>query len=383
MTGSWAAAEAMRQINPDVAPLYPITPSSEIAERFSDFYADGLVDTELVLVESEHSAMAAAVGAVASGARAMTATDAQGLMYMFEELPIASGSRLPIILNICTRAISSPANIHCDHSDVMSMRDQGWIQIFCSTAQEVYEHNFIGIKTAEHPKVMLPCAVIQDGFINSGNVVKVKLYDDKIIKRFVKSGFKPVYSLLDLKNPVTVGGIKLMDSYYESKILQLGAMENAKKVFLDAGKKFSKITGKRYGYFENYFCDGADAVLVMLGADAETTKDIVDKLRARGEKVGLLRIILFRPFPYEEVEAVLKNKKIIGVMDRVAFTGTTTPLASEIKNALFDAKTKVQSYIFGVGGRYLYEKEIEKVFDELLKGKTSSKARCIGCGYEH
>ncbi|MCK4670064.1 MAG: pyruvate ferredoxin oxidoreductase [Nanoarchaeota archaeon] len=379
LTGSEASAEAWRQINPDVAPVYPITPTTEIISKFSQYHADGKVDTEMMLVECEHSAMSAAVGAAASSARTVTATDSQGLAYMWEVIPIASGLRLPIVMQIANRALSSPGNIHCDHGDSMACRDTSWIQIFSETAQEVYEHTLLATKLAEHKDVQLPAMVMQDGFITSGNLEKVKVYNDTDVRQFIGS-YNPTYSMLDLQKPHSFGALNLHDSYFESKRQQEEAMRNAKKLYLQIGKDLSKITGNKYDYFEKYRLDDAQYVIICLNATGGTTKEVIDRLRAKKKKVGLLRIKLFRPFPYDEIANALKKARAIAVLDRSESYGAYPPVFGEINNALnlLKKKPKVQSYIFGIGGRYIFEKDIENVYSELMRNKFRKEPQYIG-----
>ena len=231
LTGAYSAAEAMRQINPDVVAAYPITPHSPIVERFAQFVADGKVDTEMIRVESEHSAMSACVGACAAGARVMTATSSAGLALMWEILGVASGLRLPIIMNVVNRALSAPINIHCDHSDSMGARDLSWIQIYSENAQEVYEHNLLALKLAERKDVLLPAMVCQDGFITSHGVENVEIFPDETVRKFAGE-YKPEKYLLNLKDPVTFGPLQLTDYYFETKRRQEAAMKKAKAAFL-------------------------------------------------------------------------------------------------------------------------------------------------------
>lgn len=368
LVGGYATAEAMRQINPEVVAAYPITPQTPIIEKFAEFVADKKVDTEFVCVESEHSALSATVGASASGIRAMTATSSQGLALMNEILSVASGLRLPIVMPMVNRALSAPINIHCDHSDSMSTRDLGWIQIFCETAQEAYEYTFLALKLAE--KVLLPVMVMQDGFFTSHNVEPVEIYPDEVIKKFIGQ-YKPKNYLFDLKKPITVGPLVLPDYYFEVKYQEIEAMGGAKKAYLEVGKELKKITGNDYPYFEKYKLDDAEAAIVVSSSSAGTAKVVIDKLRKEGKKVGLLKPILFRPFPQNEIKENLKHLKTLAVLDRSVSFGGEAPLFSEIKNALYplDKKPKLQSYVFGLGGRDLFEKEVEGVFEELLKNK--------------
>lgn len=370
LTGAYAAAEAMRQINPDVVAAYPITPQSPIMELFAKFVSDGKVDTELITVESEHSAMSACVGSAAAGARTMTASSSQGIALMFEILPIAAGLRLPILMEVATRALSSPLNIHCDHSDVMSVRDSGWIQIFCENAQEVYENTLLGLKLAE--EIKLPAMIIQDGFITSHSVEGVNIFDDEIVKDFVGE-YKPSYSLLDIDNPITVGAFALPDYYFEIKRKQEEGMRETKKKYLEVGDKLKKITNNSYPYFESYKLKDAKYVIVAAGSTAGTIKEVVDKIREKGEKVGLLKIKLFRPFPAKEIKETLEDKKI-AVLDRSLSFGTFPPIYSEIKKLISD----VQSYVYGLGGRDVFSSDIKKVFDDLKNKEVSDEIRFLG-----
>jgi len=379
LTGNYAIAHAMRQINPDVVAAYPITPQSSIVETFSKFANDGKVDTEMVRVESEHSAMSACVGACMAGARTMTATCSAGLALMYEIVGVASGLRCPIVMPVANRAISAPINIHCDHSDSIGARDLGWIQIYNETGQEAYENVFLALRLAEHPDVQLPVMVCEDGFITSHCVQNVKIYDDETMRKFAGER-KPEFALLDLKNPVTVGAIELQDYFFETKRQQEEAMKNALKVYLEAGRELSRITGSDYGYFHKYRMDDAEAVIVVMSSTAGTAKNVVDKMRAEGKKVGLLKLRLFRPFPYEAVAKALEGAKVIGVMDRSMSYGANAPLFGEVKNALFDCakKPKMQSFVFGLGGRDIIEKNIEAAYEKLLSGKVSEHIDYIG-----
>ncbi|MBW2974248.1 pyruvate ferredoxin oxidoreductase [Candidatus Woesearchaeota archaeon] len=368
ITGAEAGAEAMKQINPDVCAAFPITPQTPVMQRFADFHADGLVDSELIRVESEHSAMSCCVGASAGGARVMTATSSAGLALMWEIVGVASGLRLPIVMEIVNRALSAPINIHCDHSDSMGARDLGWIQIYSENAQEVYENTLLAMRLAE--KVLLPVMVCQDGFITSHGVENVEIFDDKDVKSFVGEHKYP-YGLLDIKKPVTHGPLQLQDYYFETRSQQIPAMEEAKKEFITIGNELSGITGRKYPYFDSYKLKDAEAVIVVMNSTAGTTKTAIDNLRKEGKKAGLLKLRLFRPFPYKEVANALKSVKNIAVLDRSVSFGANPPLYGEIKNALYDAKYdgKLHSLVFGLGGRNIYVEEIENVFNRLLSGK--------------
>lgn len=370
ITGAQAAAEAMRQINPDVVVAYPITPQTPIVEQFATYVANGVVDTEMVPVESEHSAMSAAVGAEAAGARAMSATSSQGLALMWEIVAATPGLRLPIVMPVVNRCISAPLNIHGDQSDVMGVTTVGWIQIFSENAQEVYENLLLAVRVAEDKRVQLPIMVNQDGFITSHAVEPVEIFDDAPVRAYVGTRSMD-RALLDLEHTKTIGAMVLPDYLLEVKRAQEEAMDHVFDVYEEAATALTKITGHEHPIFETYKTEDADAVIVVLSSAAGTAKVAVDVLRAQGKKVGLLKPILFRPFPYAAVREALKNVPVVGVLDRSMDFGAFAPVYSEIRNALFDLekKPKMQSYIFGLGGRDLLSTEIETVFNELLSGK--------------
>lgn len=367
LTGGYAAAYALRQIAPDVMPIYPITPQTPIIETYAKFVADGEVETEMIEVESEHSAMSAAIGASAAGARTVTATSSQGLAYMYEMLYVASGMRLPILMVVAARALSAPLSIHGDHSDVMGSRDSGWVQIFCENSQEVYDKTIIGMKLAE--RMRLPVMVIMDGFNTSHSVENLEILDAEIVKKFVGE-YVPEKSLLDIENPVTYGPVALQESYFEFKIDQEEAMEKVREEYLKIAKEYEKISGRKYGLFEEYALEDAQKVLVLIGSVAGTAKDAIDELRKKGEKVGLLKVGLFRPFPFLEIADALKRAKEIIVMDRAQSIGSHPPLYSEIIVSLQNASgITVSSVVYGLGGRDVFKKQIEKI----LEGKFREK----------
>lgn len=367
LTGGYAAAYALKQIEPDVMPIYPITPQTPIIETYAKFVADGVVETEMIEVESEHSAMSAAIGASAAGARTATATSSQGLAYMHEMLYIASGMRLPILMVVAARALSAPLSIHGDHSDVMGSRDSGWVQIFCENPQEVYDKTIIGMKLAE--RVGLPVMVIMDGFNTSHSVENLEILDAKIVKKFVGE-YAPEKSLLDIENPVTYGPVALQESYFEFKIDQEESMEKVTEEYEKIADEYEKISGRKYSLFEEYQTENAEKVLVLIGSVAGTAKDAIDELRKKGEKVGLIKIELFRPFPFSEIADVLKNAKEIIVMDRAQSIGSHPPLFSEIMVSLRSASdVKISSIVYGLGGRDVFEKQIEQILEGKFKDK--------------
>lgn len=377
LTGGAAAAEALRQINPDVAPVYPITPQTPIIETFAKFEADGKVDTDIITVESEHSAISAAVGSAAAGARTVTATSSQGLALMNEILYIASGMRLPINMLISARALSAPINIHGDHSDVMGARDAGWIQLFSENSQEVYHNTIIGTRLAE--KSELPIMVIMDGFTTSHSVENLETLPDRVVKKFVGK-FKPENSLLDIKNPRTFGPVGLPDSYFEFKIDQEEAMGNVINNYKEVIKEFNEIAGTGYKLFEEYKTKDAENIIILMGSTAGTAKDVVDKLREKGEKVGLIKIKLFRPFPYKEIAKAIEKAKNIAVMDRAISSGSVAPLYSEIINTIYEysLETRAGSYVYALGGRDIFAQDIEGIFNDMKKGKELERINYIG-----
>jgi pyruvate ferredoxin oxidoreductase alpha subunit len=370
LTGGAAAAEALKQINPDVMPVYPITPQTPIIETFAKFVADGEADTEMIEVESEHSAMSATVGASATGARAMTASSSQGILLMAEILPIASGMRLPILMLISARAISAPINIHCDHQDVMFVRDAGWIQLFSENAQEVYDNTFIALKLAE--KVRLPAMVIMDGFQTSHSVENLEILENSAAKDFAGE-YQPKNYLLNFDEPKTFGPVGLPNSYFEFKRAQIEAMDSVISQIGGVFEEYEKISGRNYDVFEGYEIEDAERVIVMAGSTAGTAKVAIDELREKGEKVGLLKIKLFRPFPYDRIAQALQNAGKIAVFDRTVSFGSNAPLCSEviqIMSTIPGKKYTIQSCIYGLGGREIFKEDIKQVFEGLKKDEV-------------
>ena len=379
LTGGQAAAEAMRQIDPEVVAAYPITPQTPIIESFAQIAADGRVKTELVDVESEHSALSAVVGASAAGGRAMTATASQGLALMAEIVYIASGSRLPIVMLVANRALSAPINIHCDHSDSMFLRDAGWLQFYSENAQEVYDNTLIALKVAENKKVLLPVMVMMDGFITSHSVENVVIEKDKMVKKFIGK-YNPEYPLLDIENPITVGPLDLFDYFFEHKYQQAEAMEASRKIVKETDKEFAKLTGRKYNLIEKYKTNDAEQVIVVLSSTAGTAKIVVDKLRKEGKKIGLLKIRVMRPFPNREIAQALSKAKTVAVLDRAFSYGNYGPVFTEVRSALYnlDKKPKLSNYIYGIGGRNIDLDDLEKVYWELMKDRVDEEIRYIG-----
>ena len=365
ITGNGAMAEAMRQINPDVVAAFPITPSTQVIEDFAKFVADGKVDTELITVESEHSAMSACIGASVAGGRVMTATSSNGLALMWEMLYIAASMRQPVLMTVVNRAISAPINIHCDHGDSMGARDAGWIQFYAENNQQAYDNMIMAPVIAENMEVRLPVMVCMDGFIISHSVETMQMEEDQEVRDFIGE-HTALNSLLDTDNPVTWGALDLHDYYIEHRRGQQAAMDKAKSVVEDVSKRFGEEFGRRYDLFESYRLDDAERVVVAINSVAGEIKEVVDELREQGEKVGLLKIRLFRPFPYAEIAQALKDCRIVTVMDRSTSMGAYGPLFSEISNALYDAEARPLLYnrTYGLGGREMLLDDIKDVFKE-------------------
>ena len=373
LSGNEAVATAMKQINPDVVPAYPITPSTEIPQYFSSFMANGAVDTEFIPVESEHSAMSACIGASAAGARVMSATSSQGLSLMFEMLYIASGMRLPIVLACVNRAVSAPINIHNDHSDSMGARDCGFLQLYCETNQEAYDNTIMAVRIAEEMK--LPIMVCYDGFITSHSVENIELLEDDVVKKFVGE-YHPEHYLLNPEEYVSMGPLDLQNYFFEHRKQLADAMSGAKEVIEKVSKEFEEISGRRYNFFEEYKMDDAGVAIVVLNSTAGTAKSVVDSLRDRGIKAGLIKPRMFRPFPYAELAGSLKNIKALAVMDKAdSVNGMCGPLYSDVVTGLYkeNVTIPVSNYIYGLGGRDVKAEDIEKIYNDLINVVESGK----------
>ena len=384
LSGNEAAAVAMKQINPDVVAAFPITPSTEIPQYFSTFVSNGSVDTEFVAVESEHSAMSACIGAEAAGARAMTATSANGLSFMWEVIYIASSLRLPIVMSLVNRAVSGPLNIHNDHSDAMGVRDAGWIMLFSENNQEAYDNLIMAHRIAEHKDVLLPLMVCQDGFITSHSIENIELIEDEKVKEFVGT-YKPEHYLLNSKEPMAIGPLDVQSYLFEHKYQQAEAMRNAKKVILEVAEDFEKMTGRKYSFFEEYKMEDAEIAVVCMNSTAGTTKVVVDKLREQGIKAGMVKIRVFRPFPAKELAAALGNLKAIAVMDKAdSLNAAGGALFEDVVSGMYVAKKNVPavSYVYGIGGRDTTEADIFEVYqglqDIVASGKVENPYRYVG-----
>ena len=384
MSGNEAVAFAIRQVNPDVMPAFPITPSTEIPQMVSTYIANGEMDTEFIPVESEHSSMSAAVGAEAAGARSMTATSSCGLAFMWEELLVAASNRLPVVLALVNRTLSGPININCDHSDSMGARDTGWIQIYAENNQEAYDNFIQAFPIAEDERVHLPVMVCQDGFITSHAVENILLEDDVDVKEFVGE-YHPEEFLLNPGKPVSVGPYAISAYSMEAKYNQEEAMKRSKGVIREVAARFKERFGRGFELFEEYRTEDADQIMLIMGSAAGCAKEACDELREEGMKVGVLKLRVFRPFPGEEIAEALKGCKAVAVMDRCeSYNGHGGPLASEVMAALYENKvyTEAVNYVYGLAGRDFTVETAKDIFREIKdvseKGKKVKQYRYVG-----
>ncbi|MBW2964290.1 pyruvate ferredoxin oxidoreductase [Candidatus Woesearchaeota archaeon] len=371
---SQAVAEAVRLCRPEVIPVYPITPQTHIPERISDFVNDGEFDCEMIYVESEHSAISAALGASATGVRSYTATASQGLALMHEILHIVSGMRLPVVMNVANRALSAPINIWNDHQDSMSARDTGWIQLYVESSQEALDTTVMAFKIAEDHKVMLPVMVCLDGFTLSHVYEPVDIPEQKLVDSYLPK-YVPVHEL-DTKKPVTMGPIGYPDSFMRFKFQQQEAFTASLDVIKKANSDFKKVLGRSYGdgLLEPYMLDDADYVFVGMGTICGTARAVIDDLRKKGKKVGMLKVKTFRPFPEAAIKAALSGKKAVGVFDRAVSFGHKGPVFAEFQAAFCDVKSApvLHSFIAGLGGWDVTLDHIANAFDKISKEKSTT-----------
>ena len=381
LNGDEAVALAAKQADVDVVAAYPVTPQTIIVEKFSEYVANGEVDTEFVCTESEHSAMTACLTASVTGARTFTATSAPGLALMHEMLFVTSGCRAPVVMAVANRALSAPLNIHCDHSDTMAQRDSGWIQLYAENAQEAYDSTIQAFKIAENQEVLLPIMVGLDGFTLTHTLENVQVLSDEVIRKFVGSRQIPkvvthegkiVPFKLDPDNPMSMGPIALQNYYFEFKRQQEEAMRNALEKISQVNEEFEKISGRRYGdgLIDLYHIEDAEIAIVCLGSTTGTVKTVVDELREEGVKAGVLKIRTFRPLPVDGIVEALKKVKAVAVMDRsMSFGGNGGPVFHEVRHALYDlpAHPYIINYIYGLGGRDTSPTQIRQIYTELQK----------------
>jgi pyruvate ferredoxin oxidoreductase alpha subunit len=388
LNGDEAVAFAVKQCDVDVVAAYPITPQTIIVEKFSEYVANGEVQTEFVCTESEHSAMTACLSASAVGARTFTASASAGLALMHEMLFVTSGSRAPVVMAVANRALSSPLNIHGDQSDSMAERDSGWIQIYVENAQEAYDSIIQAFKIAEDVGVSLPIIVGLDGFTISHTLEKVNVLSEGTVKQFVgerplplvltQEG-KTVPYKLDPENPMTMGPNVSPNFYFEFKRQQEEGMKNALKKIQEVNSEYAAFSGRSYGdgLIDTYQLDDAEIAIVVVGSTAGTLKVIVDQLRQEGVKAGILRLRTFRPFPVEQLRTALRNVKIMAVMDKsMSFGSFGGSVFTELRNALYDAKIHpiIVNYIFGLGGRDSSPRDLRKIFEDLMQISKTGQA---------
>ena len=375
MSGNEAVATAIRQINPDVIAAFPITPSTEIPQYVSNYKANGLIDTEFITVESEHSAMSACIGASAAGVRALTATSSAGMALMYELLYVAASDRLPIVLAAVNRALTGPININADHSDSMGARDSGWIQIYSENTQEAYDNMLMAFRIAEHKDVRLPVMICQDGFITSHGIENLVIEEDADAKAFIGE-YNPDVHILNPKESVAVGPYSISAYYMEMKKAEFEAMDCSRKVIKEVSDEFGKTFGREYGMFEEYRMEDAELAIILMSSSAGTAKVAIDALREKGVKAGLIKLRVFRPFPAEELAKALANVKALAIMDKSdGFSGNGGPLGSEVRAALYGKQDGIKTInlVYGLGGRDVRTDDIEAIFADLeaMKDKPS------------
>jgi pyruvate ferredoxin oxidoreductase alpha subunit len=361
LTGGEAVAHAMRQIDPDVVPAYPITPQTPIIQGYAKFVADGLAHGELIDVESEHSAMSAAIGSALAGARTMTATSSQGLALMAEVVYLAASMRAPVVMAVGNRALSGPINIHCDHSDAMLVRDSGCIQLFAENAQQAYDLMVMAPRIAEHSQILLPVLVCLDGFTITHSAEAVELLRDDVVRRFVGPYMLP-QPILDVEAPTTRGPFAMPDTYFEFRIQQTMALEHALDVVRHVAAEYFEVSGRHYGLLEAYRIDDADRILVALGSTAGTIKEAVDESRIEGEAVGVVEITSFRPFPKAALADAVAGVEHVIVLDRADSPGGTPPLYAEVAAALYGRDARLTGHVYGLGGRDFHPEDARSIF---------------------
>lgn len=367
VTGNYSAAWAAMRARVQVVPAYPITPQTFIVEHISEFVNDGLLDAEFVEVESEHTAMSAAVSASAAGARAFTATSSQGLALMHEILFCASGLRVPVVMAVVNRSLSAPLNIWCEHNDIMPERDSGWLIAFCENNQEVHDMVIQAFKIAEDERVQLPMCVNLDAFILSHSVEPVDLAEEELVDSFLGS-YVPATAVLDPANPMAIGHAAPPDYMQETRWQIHNSVEQAKEVILEVNRAFAEKFGRDYhGLIEEYRTEDADAVLMTIGTVTGTAREVVDEYREKGKKVGLVKLRFIRPYPAEELRAVVSRVKAFGVYDRAVSFGVSGPNFIEARSALYGNTVPLVNFITGLGGRDVTMDDVSKMFDALLE----------------
>lgn len=354
-----AVSEAVKRARPSVIPVYPITPQTKISEKLADYVADGNLDAHYIKVESEHSAMSAAIGASGAGVRVFTATSSQGLAYMHEPVFAAAGMRVPIVMANANRALSAPINIWNDQQDSISERDSGWIQLYAETGQEAFDTILQAYKISENQDILLPTMVCIDGFILTHTVDPVEVLSQEEVDSFLPK-YTRGYSYLDPEDPMSLGTLADTESYLEIRHDMEIAMEHSLDVIEEVGKEFGDLFGRYYGLIEEYKSEDADIILIAMGSLCGTIKDVVDKERENGKKVGLVRIRSYRPFPKDALKVAVKDAKL-AVIDKDISFGAGGAVYMDVKAAL---DNETYGFIIGLGGRDITPIDIEEIIEK-------------------
>ncbi len=372
LDGNAAAVEAIRMAKVKVISAYPITPQSAIAEKLSELVKDGSLKAKYLRVESEHTAMAAAIGAQLTGVRAATATSSVGLALMHEILNVASGCRVPIVMPVVNRALVAPWSLWCDHQDTMAERDSGWLQFYCENVRDIFDYIIIGYKIAEHKDVLTPIMICFDGFFLSHSMQKVLIPDQEEVNEFIGEYVKKNV-FLDPSDPIIINNLTSPEEFTEMRYQQKVGFDNSARVMDEVFLEFEERFGRSHRAVEGYNLEGAEAVLVSLGSLTGTAKYVADKLRSQGKKVGVLKIVSFRPFRNDLVKKMLNGIKRIAVFDRTAGLGSHGgPLWHEVRSSLGDQDLIVQNYIGGLGGRDVSEETIKRIFEDIMSKNSKN-----------
>ncbi|MCP8305034.1 MAG: ferredoxin oxidoreductase [archaeon] len=376
LSGNLAAAYAIKQLDVDVVAAYPITPQTTIIEKISEYVADGELDANFMLVESEHSAISSCLSAASAGARVFTSTSSQGLLLMHEILFITSALRLPVVMAVANRSVSAPINIWCDHGDIMPQRDVGWIQLFAESAQEAYDKLIQAYRISEDPRVRLPVMVNADGIILSHTYEPVFPLEDSEVASFAPWKLYPLR--LDPENPLTMGAFGYPEYYFETRYQSAKALEDSIGIISEVDEKFGEISGRKYGAVSPFRCEDADVILISMGSISETIRATVRKLREKGEKVGMMSLKLFRPFPFKEMMGLVKDAKAVGVVDRALSPGAIVgPVFNDITSALYLSKMSVPcvNFFTGLGGRDVRMADVRDMFEKLKEVAKTGVAK--------
>lgn len=376
VTGDYAAAYGGMISEAEVVAAYPITPQTLIVEDFATFVNDGITDAEFIMVESEHSAMSACIAAQAAGARTFTATASQGLVLMHEMLFVASSLRLPIVMPVVNRTVAAPIGIWCEHNDTMPQRDTGWMQMSCEDNQEVLDMVIMSYKIAEHKDVLLPIMPCLDAFILSHTVEPVESPSSDEVAEYLGK-YQPA-SKLDTENPMAIGTFAPPEYIQEMRYHNHVAMTNAKNVIRNVTKDFAQRFGHDYhGLIEEYRCDDADVVLVTIGTVTGTAREVVDELREKGKKVGLVKLRFYRPFPSDELQKIAEKVGALGIYDRAISYGVGGPLYIETRHALYGHSIPIMNFLAGLGGRDVIKADILKMYEMLFEAKEGNMKKEI------